>query len=151
MDRRIISVRHVRLVAEINEAFACEIRHAVRASRPGQVMVTIMCLDGLEDRQSTHARIKDADGQVAEVSAIIRRDEAGGDVTQRVGLSMGDCCDNDVVRCTRPDRKNAEQRETEDRLHIRCGRCGRRAGPAESECKGLPMGYSRPRRRTRPR
>ena len=90
-------------------------------------------------------------GKVAEIAAVIRGDETGRDIALRMSLGMGDRCADDVVRCTRPDRKNAEQRKAEDRLHIRCGRYDRRAGHAGSGCKEPPTGCNPTRRRTPPR
>ena len=128
--RRIIAVGHVRLVAEIDETFAGEIRHAIRAVRTGSVMMAVVRLDGLEHRQAADAGIKDADGQIAQVAAIISRHEAGRDIALRMSLGMADGGGDNVIGSKGDDCDEAKQREAEAGGHIRCGRYGRRAGPA---------------------
>ena len=76
-----------------------------------------MSLEGFKDREAAHAGIEDADRQVAEVTAIIRCDEAGWDIALRMGLGMADRAGQRVVRRTQDDREDAEQRETEEGGH----------------------------------
>ena len=113
----IIPIRHVGLVSEIDETFAGEIRHAVRALLARAVIVTVMCLEGLEDRQTAHAGIEDADRQVTEVATVIRRDEAGRGIALRMRFRMTDRDGERIIRRTQDDREDAEQRETEKGSH----------------------------------
>jgi hypothetical protein len=61
-------------------------------------MMAVMRLDGLEDRQTADAGIKDADGQIAQVAAIISRHEAGRDIALRMSLGMADRHGKGVIR-----------------------------------------------------
>ena len=111
-DGGVITVRHVGLVTEIDETFAGEIRHAVRALLAGAVIVTVVSLEGLQDRQPAYAGVEDADRQVAEVATVIRRDEAGRDIALRMRFRMTDRDGERVICRTQDDREDAEQRET---------------------------------------
>ena len=96
--RSVVAVRHVRLVAEIDEALAVEIRHAVRALLTRAIVMTVVGLEGLENRQAADAGVEDADRQVAEVATVIRRDEAGRDIALGMGLGMADRDRERVIR-----------------------------------------------------
>ncbi|TAF17006.1 MAG: hypothetical protein EAZ72_05085 [Verrucomicrobia bacterium] len=60
-------------------------------------MMTVVGLEGLQDRQPADPGIEDADREIAQVSAIIRRGEAGRDIALRMGLGMADGGSDDLI------------------------------------------------------
>ena len=79
--------------------------------------MTVMSLNGLEDRQAAHAGIEDADGQVTQVSTIVRGDEAGRDIAFGMGLGMRDGGGDDLVLRKGGDRQDDAPGMTEVSPH----------------------------------